>query len=83
MGEIKLESISIVALDTAALIYYVEAHPIYCPIVEPVIEAIDRTEVIGITSTITLLESLVLPLREGNFVLAQEYRSMLLHSNLL
>ena len=29
MGEIKLENVSAVALDTAALIYYVEAHPTY------------------------------------------------------
>jgi predicted nucleic acid-binding protein len=82
MGEVKLENVSTVALDTAALIYYVEAHPTYCSLVEPVIEAIDKAEVIGITSTITLLEVLVLPFREGNSVLAQEYRSILLHSNL-
>ena len=62
MGEIKLENVSIVALDTATLIYYVEAHPTYCSLVEPVIEAIDKVEVIGITSTITLLEVPVLPI---------------------
>ena len=82
MGEIKLENVSTVALDTAALIYYVEAHPTYCSLVEPIIEAIDKTDVTGITSTITLLEVLVLPLREGDSVLAREYRSILLHSNL-
>ena len=81
MGEIKLENVSTVASDTAALIYYVETHPTYCPLVEPVIEAIDRAEVIGITSTITLLEVLVLPIREGNSVLIREYKSILLHSN--
>jgi len=77
MGEIKLENVSIVALDTAASIYYVETHSTYCSLVEPVIEAIDKAEVIGIISTITLLEVLVLPLREGNSVLARKYRSIL------
>jgi predicted nucleic acid-binding protein len=79
---IKLKNISTVALDTAALIYYVETHSTYCSLVEPVIKAIDRAEVIGITSTVTLLEVLVLPLREEDFSLAREYRSILLHSNL-
>lgn len=82
MGRIKLETGSIVALDTAAFIYYMESDPTYCPLVEPVIEAIDNAEIIGITSVITFLEVLVLPFREGNSALAREYQSILLHSNL-
>ncbi len=82
MGKIELENVSKIALDTAALIYYVEMHPTYLPLVEPAIDAMDRSEVVGITSTITLVEVLVLPLREKDFDLVQKYKSILLHSNL-
>ena len=82
MGKIELENVSKIALDTAALIYYIEMHPTYLPLVEPTIDAMDRSEVVGITSTITLVEVLVLPLREKDFDLVQEYQSILLHSNL-
>ena len=82
MAKLELENISTVALDTAVLIYYVEMHPTYLRLIEPIIDAIDQDEVVGIASTVTLLEVLVLPLREKDFELVQEYQSILLHSNL-
>ncbi len=53
-----------VGLDTAPLIYFIEANPAYLPIIEPFFEAIDNEEIAVVTSTITLLEVLVNPLRQ-------------------
>jgi predicted nucleic acid-binding protein len=70
-----------VALDTAIFIYFLEAHPVYRPLVVPVFAAIDRGELIGVTSTLTLMESLVVPLRAGNLPLAERYETLLTESH--
>jgi predicted nucleic acid-binding protein len=63
----------VVFLDTAPLIYFIEKNSRYFDVVKPVIELIVSQQAKGVTSTITLLEVLVLPLREGNNKLAQRY----------
>jgi len=70
----------LVALDTAPLIYFIEEHPDYLPIVLPFFEGIDRGEIRVVTSTITLTEVLVHPLRNGDAALAQRYLDILLHT---
>ena len=67
-------------LDTAPLIYFIEKHPKYFELVKPVITLIDSQQAKGMTSTITLLEVLILPLREGNKKLADKYKTILLTS---
>ena len=67
-----------VFIDTAPFIYYIEKHKKYINIVKPVFQAIDTGEMDAITSTITLLEVLVHPLRTGNEELANQYREILL-----
>jgi predicted nucleic acid-binding protein len=69
----------LVALDTAPLIYVVEKHPIFCPLIRPLFVALEA----GVTSTVTLLEVLVQPIRNGNEVLAREYRAILRSSSAL
>jgi predicted nucleic acid-binding protein len=69
-----------VAFDTAIFIYFLEAHPLYRPLVAPVFTAIDRGELKGVTSSLTLMESLVVPLRAGNRVLAGRYETLLTSS---
>ena len=60
-------------LDTSIFIYFVEEHPTYLPLVEPVYEAIDGGEIQGGTSALTLLKTIVVPLRSGNESLARRY----------
>ena len=67
-------------LDTSIFIYFVEEHPTYLPLVEPIFEAIDGGEVKGVTSALTLLETIVVPLRSGNESLARRYESLLTRS---
>lgn len=60
----------IVALDTAPLIYFIEQHPTYHPVVRPLLAALAMGEFTAVTSTITLLETLVHPLRTKQLALA-------------
>ncbi len=80
MGLIKKLQSSLISIDTAIFIYFIERNPMYIDIVKPVFTAIDRRIIKAITSTITLLEVLVHPIRSGNNVLAEKYRNILLYS---
>jgi predicted nucleic acid-binding protein len=72
-----------VGLDTAPLIYFIEENSTYLEAVRHFFEAMDRGAFIVVTSTITLLEVLVHPLRNNNKELASEYRDILLNSKLM
>lgn len=69
-----------VALDTSIFIYLIEEHPIYLPLVEPLFEAIEAGELEAVTSSLTLLEVLVVPFRFGNAVLIDRYETLLTKS---
>jgi predicted nucleic acid-binding protein len=69
-----------VALDTAAFIYFIEAHPLYLPALLPVFVAADREDLTIVTSAVTLLEVLVVPYRAGNMALATRYEDILTRS---
>ncbi len=71
-----------VGLDTAPLIYLIEENPTYIETVRLFFEAMDRGNFLVVTSTVTLLEVLVHPLRSNNKELAAEYRDILLNSKL-
>ena len=71
-----------VGLDTAPLIYFIEENQNYIEVAKLFFEAMDRDEFKVVTSTITLLEVLVHPLRRKNSKLASEYRDILLNSKL-
>jgi len=66
-----------VGVDTAAFIYFIEAHPTYLPAVRPLFAAADREELTIVTSALTLLEVLVIPYRAGNLMLASRYDALL------
>jgi predicted nucleic acid-binding protein len=71
-----------VGLDTAPLIYFIEENPTYIETVGFFFEAMDKGDFLVVTSTVTLLEVLVHPLRSNNRELATEYRDILLNSKL-
>lgn len=72
-----------VGLDTAPLIYFIEENPTYFEATKLFFEAMDRGDFTIVTSTVTLLEVLVHPLRSNNSALATEYRDILLNSKLM
>jgi predicted nucleic acid-binding protein len=69
---------TIVGLDMASLIYFMEEHPVWLPVVRPFFEALDQGQFQAVTSTVTLTEVLVYPLRQSQFALAEQYREILL-----
>ena len=69
---------TIVGLDTAPLIYYIEQDATFLGLVEPFFEAFDRGDFTIVTSIVTLLEVLVGALRKGDVAVAARYRSILL-----
>ncbi len=67
-----------VGLDTAPIIYFIEGNPLYVEMMRTFFLAVQKDEFSVVTSTVTLLETLVVPLRHGNINLAQQYRDILL-----
>jgi predicted nucleic acid-binding protein len=66
-----------VGLDTVVFIYFIEEHPQYLPLIEPLFAAIDAGTVEGVTSSLTFLETLVVPYRVGNVPLGERYEALL------
>lgn len=66
-----------VGVDTAAFIYFIEAHPTYLSALRPLFDAADREVLTIVTSAVTLLEVLVVPYRAGNQPLVQRYEALL------
>ena len=71
---------AVVGLDTAPLIYFVEEHPVYLPLIDPFFEAMGRGEIQVVTSTLTLTEVLVYPYKHRDKGLAQQYWNILIDS---
>jgi len=69
-----------ISLDSAPLIYYIEEHPDYGKVLDPFFEAVAGGDISLVTSTVTLLEVLVQPLRKGDEALAHSYNDILLSS---
>jgi predicted nucleic acid-binding protein len=80
MGLIKKLANSEIFLDTAPLIYFIEEHPKYSPVLDELFLSNDHFFRFS-TSVITLAEVLVLPLREGKIHLAQKYETILVNSD--
>lgn len=70
-----------VFLDTAPLIYFIEGHSEYQEKLMTCFLANDDDEFTFITSSITLLEVLVKPLRERRPKLVAQYREILLNAS--
>jgi predicted nucleic acid-binding protein len=70
-----------VGLDTPSFIYFIEEHPKYLSIVRPVFAAIADGTITGVTSALTLLETLVQPFRVGHAPLAEQYEALLTRSH--
>jgi predicted nucleic acid-binding protein len=68
------------ALDSAPIIYFVEAHPRYDALVTTVFQRIADGEMEGITSALALTEVLALPMEKQQFDLCRTYKALLTSS---
>jgi predicted nucleic acid-binding protein len=66
-----------VALDTAIFIYFIEEHPRHLSAVERIFAAVAAGRLQTITSTVTLLETLVIAYRSRDMALAERYEALL------
>lgn len=70
-------SSKLVYLDTAPLIYFIEGHSTYQPILARLFDLADKGIFSFVTSTLTLLEVLVKLLREVQTATAKQYKDIL------
>jgi predicted nucleic acid-binding protein len=78
--EDALKNITRLGIDTAPVIYFIEAHPDYDMLVSEIFQRIEYGELSGVTSMITLAEVLVHPCRKNNHALQQAYYDLLMNS---
>jgi predicted nucleic acid-binding protein len=64
-------------LDTAPVIYYVEATPAYADIVQAAFASIDSGQIQALVSPVTLAECLVLPIRQNQSTIVQLFTDLL------
>jgi predicted nucleic acid-binding protein len=76
----KLQQCPALALDSAPVIYFVEASPVYEKLVNEVFSLVDSGNIQAFTSLITLTEVLIYPLENNFNELANSYRNLLLHT---
>jgi predicted nucleic acid-binding protein len=69
-----------IALDTSIFIYFIEEHPDYLSHLAPVFSAVASGKLKIVTSSVTLLEVLVVPYRAGDLSLADRYEALLTRS---
>jgi predicted nucleic acid-binding protein len=69
-----------IAVDTALFLYFSEAHPDFLAPVRELFSRADAGQFELVTSALTLLEVLVVPLRAGDRTLAAKYDALLTRS---
>ncbi len=74
-----LRDVRRLGLDSAPLIYFIEQHHDYFARMLYVLRSVDEGSLEGVSSTITLAEVLVHPLRTAHHELANRYETLLLH----
>ncbi|KIE18620.1 hypothetical protein DS62_12330 [Smithella sp. SC_K08D17] len=72
-----LGKIKTIFLDTAPVIYFIEAHPQFGPLVRQVIELMNENRIQAVTSVLTLSEVLPKPVETGNDELAEKFKTYL------
>ncbi len=68
------------ALDTVCFIYFIEEDQRFLPLLDTIFGAIDAGRLQAVTSSLSLLEVLVVPYRAGNIALAERYEQVLTRS---
>ena len=77
MGSLSFRQDELVYIDTQVIIYSVEQHPVYAPIIRPLWEAAKRGSIRVVSSELTILETLVQPFRKHDQALQDDYERAL------
>jgi len=73
---ITVPSSGLVYLDANPVIYSVEKHPLYWPLLQPLWQAAQGKAIEIVSSELVLMETLIGPLKSGNTALASEYEQL-------
>jgi predicted nucleic acid-binding protein len=82
MGSLTIPLSGVVAIESCALIYGLDRHPTYGPLVAPVWAAARAGQIDLVASELTITETLVFPLRSGDARTLSDYETALFGSDL-
>ena len=82
MGQLSFPLSAKVYLDTSPVIYSVEKHADYWQILVPLWNALKADEIEVFTSELTLLETLVQPIKQNNQPLVSAYETLLTNTDI-
>ena len=68
-----------IGLDTCVLIYHIERHPVYFPITQPLLAAVEDGYLAAVASILTLMEITVRPWQLQRSDVVQDYEEILTH----
>jgi predicted nucleic acid-binding protein len=73
----ELDNLETVFLDTAPIIYYIEAHPQFGPLVKEIVNCFQSGKLTAYSSVVTIVEVLPKPVETGNEKLAEQFSEFL------
>jgi predicted nucleic acid-binding protein len=76
VGALTLPSTGSIYADVQILIYSVEKHPDYAPLLRPLWQAVQNEHLEVVSSELTLMEALIGPLKHGDTALASDYERL-------
>jgi predicted nucleic acid-binding protein len=76
VGTLILPSSGLVYFDANCVIYSVEKHPVYWPVLEPAWQAAKGKTIEIVSSDLVLMETLIGPLKSGDAGLASAYEQL-------
>jgi predicted nucleic acid-binding protein len=75
----ELARINSIFIDTAPVIYFIEAHPEFGPLAKEVVNTFQTGNTAAYSSVLTLTEVLPKPIESGNEKLARKFSEFLKH----
>jgi len=73
----ELDRLRTVFIDTAPIIYFIEAHPQFGPLAREIVDSFRSGKLIALSSVITLVEVLPKPVESGNDELTKKFSEFL------
>jgi len=73
----EFEQINTIFIDTAPIIYYIEAHPQFGPLTKEAVNAFQTGRLTAFASVVTLTEVLSKPIEVGDEKLARRFSEFL------
>jgi predicted nucleic acid-binding protein len=82
VGTLILPASGLVYLDANPIIYTVEKHPVYGPLLQPLWQAAQAKTIEVVSSELALMETLVGPLKSGDKPLERDFEKALLGTDM-